>query len=209
MIRRLRSLARAWLNALEGVVEVRGGVMLSMPVSEVGACDGVAALGCIDDPAQIKQGWKLHHQAAARRLQQGHVLYYLEDHGVLCSYCWVSRAGTTNDVFFGRLFKVPQAAIYIWDCATVPAYRKRGYYKAVLKGIQSLEPGISSAYVAVDQLNHVSRRALEWAGFKICFRYWGVRILRRRAVCIALWGRRLLPLKQALAGLTQPAVTAV
>jgi len=180
--------------------------MLSMSLSEAEAIDESAGLRRIENPEQIKESWELHHETVARRLQQGHVMYYLEDQGELCSYCWVSQAGSRNDVFFGRLFNVPEAAIYIWDCATFPAYRNRGYYKTVLKGIQSSAPGITSAYVAVDQLQHVSRRALEWAGFRICFRYWGVRFLRRHAVCIALCGRRLLTLKQALASLARAPV---
>ena len=199
----LRTLARTWLTAAEKIVEVRGGVMLAMSISTLEAADKHAGLRSLDDIDQIEETWELQLDVVAERLRQGHVLRGLVDHGDLCGYCWVSRAGSSNDVFFGRRFEVPEAAVYIWDCATLPRYRNLGYYKTVLKGIQSLEPGITSAYVAVDQFNHISRRALESVGFRVCFRYWGIRFLRRHAVCIALWDRRLMTLHRTLARLTR------
>lgn len=181
--------------------------MLAMSLPTPEAPNGHAGLHSVDNLDQIKETWELQRDVVARRLSQGHILYYLEDQDELCSYCWVSRAGSCNDVFFGSLFEVPEAAIYIWDCATFPRHRKRGYYKTVLKGIQSSEPDITSAYVAVDQFNHISRRALEWGGFRVCFRYWGIRFLHRHAVCVALWDGRLLTLKRALASLVRLPVT--
>ena len=180
-----------------------------MSISTPEAADKHDGLRSVDDIDQIEGTWELQRDVVAERLRQGHVLHGLVDHGDLCGYCWVSRAGSRNDVFFGRRFKVPEAAVYIWDCATLPRYRNRGYYKTVLKGIQSSEPGITSAYVAVDQFNHISRRALESVGFRVCFRYWGIRFLRRHAVCIALWGRHLLTLQRAFTRLTRvPLATA-
>lgn len=201
-MRSFRSLARTWLNAAENIVEVRGGIMLAMSIPFQEVPDKQTRLLSVDDPSQIKGTWELQRDVVVRRLRQGHVLHCLEHDGELYSYCWVSRAGSNNDVFFGRLFNVPESAVYIWDCATYPRYRNRGYYKTLLKGIQSLEPDVTSAYVAVDQFNHISRRALEGAGFRVCFRYWGIRFLRQHAVCIAVWDRRLLTLKQAFARLT-------
>lgn len=209
-LRSLRKLARILLNAAEKIVEVRGGVMLAMSISTPEAPDKHAVLRSIDAMDQIEEAWELQRDVVAERLRQGHVLRGLVDHGDLCGHCWVSRAGSRNDVFFGRRFKVPEAAVYIWDCATLPRYRNRGYYKTVLKGIQNSESGITSAYVAVDQRNHISRRALESVGFRVCFRYWGIRFLRRHAVCIALWGRHLLTLQRALTRLTRvPLATTV
>ena len=208
-VRYLRALARTCLTAVEKIVEVRGGVMLAMSISTLEAPDKHAGLRSIDNIDQIEETWELQRDVVAERLRQGHALHGLVDHGDLCGHCWVSRAGSSNDVFFGRRFKVPESAVYIWDCATLPRYRNRGYYKTVLKGIQSLEPGITSAYVAVDQCNRISRRALESVGFRVCFRYWGIRFLRRHAVCIALWGRKLLTLQRALTRLTRlPLATA-
>jgi len=202
-------LARTWLTAAETIVEVRGGVMLAMSIPTREVSDGHAGLRSVDDIGQIKETWELQRDVVAERLRQGHILHGIVDHGDLCGYCWVSRAGSRNDVFFGRRFNVPEAAVYIWDCATLPRYRNRGYYKTVLKGIQSSEPGISSAYVAVDQYNPISRHALEKVGFRVCFRYWGIRFLRRHAVCIALWDRHLLTLQQALTRLTRIPVATV
>ena len=194
----LRTLARTWLNAAKKIVEVRGGVMLAMPIPTPKESTEHLGLRSIDDVNQLKESWELRKNVVAKRLKQGHVLHGLFDHGDLCSYCWVSRAGVSNDVFFGRQFNVPEAAVYIWDCATLPRYRNRGHYKTVLKSIQSSEAGITSAYVAVDQLNQISLHALKQVGFRVCFRYWGIRFLQRYTFCIALWGRRLLMLQQAL-----------
>ena len=212
-MRFLRALARACLNAINKVVEVRGGLMLVMPIPITTPAqqtsDKHAGLVNVCNPVQVKETWALQRNVVTKRLQQGHVMLCLEDHGELRSYCWVSLAGSSNDVFFGIMFEVPEDAIYIWDCATLPRYRKHGYYKTVLKAILSSHPGITSAYVAVDQLNHISRRALDRAGFRLCFRYWGIRFLRRQALCIALWDKRLLTLKQALAQLTQAPVATI
>lgn len=181
--------------------------MLAMPISTPEVPDGHTGFCSIDHIGQIKETWKLQRDVVAERLIQGHVLYGIVEHDDLCGYCWVSRAGNSSNVFFGRRFNVPEAAIYIWDCATLPRYRNRGHYKTVLKDIQSSEPDITSAYVAVDQFNHISRRALESVGFRLCFRYWGIRFLQQNAVCIALWNRRLLTLQRALARLAHVPVS--
>ena len=125
--------------------------MLTMSISSPETSDRHAGLRSVDNIGQIDETWELQRDVVAERLRQGHVLHGLVDHGDLCGYCWVSRAGSSNDVFFGRRFNVPEAAVYIWDCATLPRYRNRGYYKTVLKGGQSSVLGSTSAYVAVDQ----------------------------------------------------------
>ena len=207
LLRYLRKLARYIMTAVEKIVQVRGGVMLAMPVTTPKALDGLADLRRVEDIGQVKDTWNLQRELVIKRLRQGHVLHGIVDHGDLCGYCWVSRAGSSNDVFFGKLFNVPEAAVYIWDCATFPKYRNRGYYRYALKGILSSESGINSAYVAVDRFNYISRRALESVGFRECFRYWGVRFLQRHAFCVALWDKRLLMLQRALTKLTHVPLT--
>ena len=202
--RYLRSLAFYSLNAVKKVLEIRGGVMLAMPVTATQtAPDGHARLGSVDDMARIKDTREPERGTTVRRLREGHIFHYLLDQGELCSYCWVSRAGSITEVFFGRRFEVPKTAVYIWDCATFPEHRNRGHYRTVLNAILSTEPGISTAYVAVDQLNRISLRGLESVGFNTCFMYWGIRLLGRYALCIALWDGRLLTLNTALARLAR------
>lgn len=202
LLRYLRKLVRYLLNAVEKIVQIRGGVMLAISLSNPEAHKENAELFRIENIGEIKETWNIQQGNVAQRLSQGHALHGVIICGDLCSYCWVSRAGSKNDVFFGRCFNVPESAVYIWDCATFPKYRNRGYYKSVLKDILASEPYITSAFVAVDQFNHISRRALESVGFRVCFRYWGIRFLQRYAFCVALWGRRLLTLNRALTRLT-------
>ena len=71
---RLWSLARIVLNAVGKVIEVRGGIMLSMSLPAMTNMDGPAGLRCIENLEQIEESWHLQLETVAKRLNQGHVV---------------------------------------------------------------------------------------------------------------------------------------
>jgi GNAT superfamily N-acetyltransferase len=87
--------------------------------------------------------------------------------GQLAAYGWVSF----DQEFIGelslRLSLVPGEA-YIWDCATLPAFRRRGLYSALLVHILGelrAEP-LCRVWIGADAENVPSQRGMARAGFR-------------------------------------------
>ena len=128
----------------------------------------------------------LEKSTVLQRMEQGHVLYGLEDEGIIVTYGWVSGGGCKVGILHDISLIVPQEAIYIWDCLTVPSQRNRGRFQALLQGIIERHDRIHTAYIAVDTRNDASIRALFKTGFQPLFRYYGVRLLQKPALGISI-----------------------
>jgi ribosomal protein S18 acetylase RimI-like enzyme len=102
----------------------------------------------------------------ARRLASGKRSYTAQVAGELAAYGWVSF----NEEFVGelnlRLHLLPGEA-YIWDCATLPAYRRNGLYSALLSYIvaQLHEEGLRRVWIGADLDNLPSQHGIARAGF--------------------------------------------
>jgi GNAT superfamily N-acetyltransferase len=109
------------------------------------------------------------------------------------STCWIAVEGgrlvhaswiETRAAWVGeadRFFVVPDGDAYIYESFTRPEVRGRGVYPAVLASI-SVElagRGIAGLWIAAEETNHSSLRAIEKAGFT---RRFEIEVRRR-------WGR--------------------
>lgn len=123
----------------------------------------------------------------SRRNLGGHVLYELFVEDVPVCYGWVAQKGSQVGILHDIEMRVPDHALYIWDCATPPAHRGRGYFQTLLRGLVT-DPSSAAtlALVAVDSNNEASRKALDKAGFRPLFTYLSVRILGRGLMSLAL-----------------------
>jgi len=101
-----------------------------------------------------------------RREEGGNRPYVAYAEGEPVAYGWVA----TRDAEFGnRLceFEVPASARYLWDFATVPAWRGHGIYPRLLQAILDAESGDADRFWILHAwTNEASKRGIARAGFQ-------------------------------------------
>jgi ribosomal protein S18 acetylase RimI-like enzyme len=110
----------------------------------------------LDDPAPVLQRF-------ARQCR----CYGAWVDGALAAYGWV----TFDEERIGELgvrFRLAPGEVYIWDCATLPAYRGQRLYPALLgyivKELQT--EGLQLAWIGADTDNLASQKGFRLAGFQ-------------------------------------------
>ncbi len=115
----------------------------------------VQAMG-LDDPEIILQ-----------RFARGRHCYAARVDGKLVAYGWV----TFDEEAIGELglrFRLKAGEAYIWDCATLLAYRRQHLYTALLSCIVSelRASGLCRVWIGTDMDNLVSQNGIALAGFQ-------------------------------------------
>jgi GNAT superfamily N-acetyltransferase len=102
-----------------------------------------------------------------RRFRSGGRCYTAWVDGHLASYGWVSFDEEYVGEFNLRVRLLPGEA-YVWDCFTLPAYRRHGLYSALLAHVLcNLEAGpVCRAWIGADADNVASQRGIARAGFR-------------------------------------------
>lgn len=87
--------------------------------------------------------------------------------GEIAGYGWVSR-GVERIGELERWFRMQPDEVYIWDCATLPPYRRRGVYAALLVHMVSMmrADGVRRVWIGAARDNHASLRGFARAGFR-------------------------------------------
>src|SRR5437588_13033875 len=101
------------------------------------------------------------------RLHDGRRPYVVETDGTIVSYGWVAfSAEPVGDL--GISFQLDPDEVYIYDCATRPEYRGRGYYTAMLRTMAARlnREGRRRAWIGTAPGNFVSQRCIARAGFQ-------------------------------------------
>jgi ribosomal protein S18 acetylase RimI-like enzyme len=103
-----------------------------------------------------------------RRFEGGRRCYAARARGVLAAYGWVSFGEETVGGLGLRLRLLPHEA-YIWDCVTLPAFRRLGLYAALLSRIAEAlrDDGLQGAWIGADHDNLPSRAGITRAGFTV------------------------------------------
>lgn len=105
------------------------------------------------------------------RLSENHFAAgFIDPTDGVVSYLWASgpAIGSGQAPFEqGLHIRIPDGAVYIWDCRTDPRHRQRGLYRAGLAELLRWAAGIGAerAYIISDVANDVSSRAILDAGF--------------------------------------------
>ena len=110
----------------------------------------------LDDPGIVLQ-----------RFATGRHCYAARVDGKLAAYGWV----TFDEEAIGELglrFRLKAGEAYIWDCATLPPYRRQHLYTALLSYIDSELPaaGLCRVWIGADMDNIVSQKGMALAGFQ-------------------------------------------
>jgi GNAT superfamily N-acetyltransferase len=101
------------------------------------------------------------------RLRAGRRPYVVETDGKIVTYGWVAfSAEPIGDL--GLSFALAADEVYIYDCATRPDYRGRGYYPALLRTMAAdlSREGWRRAWIGTGPGNFVSQRGIARAGFQ-------------------------------------------
>jgi ribosomal protein S18 acetylase RimI-like enzyme len=146
-----------------------GGEQLAAPLPPRGCT--VARLGA-DAPATARRRLAdaMGPSGAAeigRRLAAGRRAYVVEGPTGVVSYGWVTLGDEQIAEIEGTI-RIPRGDAYIWDCATLPAYRGRGLYPALLAAIARdlAEERLAWAWIAARTENVASLRGFQKAGFR-------------------------------------------
>jgi ribosomal protein S18 acetylase RimI-like enzyme len=114
----------------------------------VGVMDGVSSAGLL------------------KRFDNGRRCYIAQVEDQIAAYGWVSL----DDEHIGELnlrIKLLPGEVYIWDCATIPAFRRRHLYSALLSYIIEVlrAEGLCRAWIGADFENQPSQQGMARAGF--------------------------------------------
>ncbi len=122
------------------------------------------------------------------RLEGGKRCYAVRVKGKLAAYGWVSF----DEEFVGELrlrLRLKPGEAYIWDCATVPEFRRQRLYSALLSYILSdLRFGqFKRAWIGANLDNEPSQRGIARAGFQHVANLAVERVLGMRMVWVEGW----------------------
>jgi ribosomal protein S18 acetylase RimI-like enzyme len=114
----------------------------------VSAMDGVSSAGLL------------------KRFENGRRCYISQVEDQIAAYGWVSL----DDEHIGELnlrIQLLPGEVYIWDCATIPAFRRKHLYSALLGYIieELRAEGLCRAWIGADMDNRPSQQGMARAGF--------------------------------------------
>ena len=122
----------------------------------------------IPDAAELAAAMDLPSpEPILQRLQSGRRCFSLQAGGQIAAYGWVTR-GAECVGELEREFHLHDGEAYIWDCGTVPAWRRQGCYSALLShSIHQLRgEGIQRIWIGASRLNQPSVQGIASAGFR-------------------------------------------
>lgn len=133
----------------------------------VPGCD--VAFAELDCGTREQRPWvanDLDAEWAQARLRAGRRCFVAVSDGVVVSYAWVSR-DCERVGELERVFVLPARDRYIWDCATLPAYRGQHLYTALLTHVLATlkNEGVVRAWIGASRANGPSIRGIVRAGF--------------------------------------------
>jgi GNAT superfamily N-acetyltransferase len=106
-------------------------------------------------------------QDARQRLADGRRCFVAKVNGQIAAYGWVTQ-GTEYVGELERHFDLRGDEAYIWDCVTLPAWRGKHLYSALLNRIvyRLHEEGVYRVWIGASRQNQPSIRGIVNAGFQ-------------------------------------------
>ncbi len=141
-------------RGLPAACEARAPVAFAeLPPAEV---EALAAALSLDDLAPLRQ-----------RFADGRRCFVMRADGQIAAYGWVTR-GAECVGELERRFHLHNDEAYIWDCATLPAWRGRRLYSALLNQIARHIAGedLARIWIGASLQNRPSIRGIANAGFE-------------------------------------------
>lgn len=122
-------------------------------------------------------------QAVSERFAHGRRCFVARIAGAIAAYGWAST-GTERIGELERTIRMLPGEVYIWDCATLPAFRRRGLYGALLRHMVSVlrGEGARRLWIGASRDNAPSIRGFRSAGFRPVIRLVYLRVLGVRRI---------------------------
>lgn len=126
-----------------------------------------AAMG-LEEPSEVR-----------RRFAAGSRCFVARVEGDIVAYGWVSQGMEQIGELERSLHMRPDEA-YIWNCATLPAFRRQGLYTALLGYIVAVlrEEGMRRLWIGTSLQNQPSLQGMAAAGFQPVIKVMYIRLLR-------------------------------
>lgn len=158
-----------WTMVLEGTVPA--------PVASLAATFGEAPPEAAESLAVVMGQGQIPE--VQRRFAAGSRCFVARVEGEVAAYGWVSQGVEQIGELERSLHMRPDEA-YIWDCATLPAFRRKGLYTALLGYIAATlrEEGVRRLWIGTSLQNRPSLQGMAAAGFRPVIKVLFVRILR-------------------------------
>lgn len=158
-----------WVMVLDGYVPApvasRAATFSEAPPEAAAAIAEAMALG---EPSEVGRRF-----AAGSRCFVAHVA------GEIVAYGWVSR-GMERIGELERSLRMRPDEAYIWDCATIPQFRRQGLYTALLGYIAAMlrDEGMRRLWIGTSLQNRPSLRGMANAGFQPVLKVLYFRLLK-------------------------------
>ena len=139
-----------------------------------------------EDAAALAQAMSLTNACEAHhRFDAGSKCFAARVGGKIVTYGWVSWGKECIGEFERSLRMQPHEA-YVWDCATLPPYRRQGLYSALLRYIASAlhKQGVRRLWICASLSNRPSIRGFAAAGFRPAIRLTYLRVLMASGVWV-------------------------
>jgi GNAT superfamily N-acetyltransferase len=121
--------------------------------------------GVTDDARLVAELAQLDLAEVLARMETGHRPYVAWIAGVPVAYGWsATRQTTIGEV--GLRFDIPVGNRYLWDFATLPAWRGQGIYPRLLQAILAHEAEAARFWIGHVPANLASARGIVKAGFR-------------------------------------------
>ncbi|HRN54477.1 MAG TPA: GNAT family N-acetyltransferase [Gemmatimonadaceae bacterium] len=135
------------------------------PLPRLDALRGLM-VGRIEDATELARVQSRTEALVAERFAAGHRAYVARLDGAIVAWGWVA----TRRARIGELaleFDVPAGERYLWNFATLPAYRGRGIYPALLQQVLRQEAADAERFwIVYAPENHASAAGIRRAGFR-------------------------------------------
>ena len=135
---------------------------------------------------------------AARRFTGGRRCYAAWDSGRIVAYGWASQGGECVGEL-ERAFRMAPGEAYIWDCVTLPEYRGRGLYSALLAYMlaELRDADVRRTWIGASLDNQASIRGFMKAGFQPAIKLVYGRLLALRCAWVIAYPGAPAPLVAA------------
>lgn len=141
--------------------------LASLPSASAPLADVVFTEITVADAPSLATVMGLADAGEARaRFAAGSRCFTAQVAGQIACYGWVSR-GAERIGELERTLRMRPDEAYIWDCATLPTFRRRGLYTALLRQIETTlgAEGARRVWIGASARNEPSLRAFASAGF--------------------------------------------
>jgi GNAT superfamily N-acetyltransferase len=141
---------------------------------------------------ELARAMGLDDQAVVQRFDNGRHCYVGRSEGRLATYGWVTF--DEEDISeLGLSIRLKAGEAYIWNCATLPAYRGQRFYPALLRYIvdELHHQGLHRVWIGTDTDNLPSQSGVILAGLQPIGDVFISRVLTMRRLW--LWGRPGVP----------------